>query len=411
MFQAFRIPISWYELGKRTVNETIEDDVTGLAAQLAYYFFLALFPALLFLVALASYFPVQDLMNQVTGALARFAPGEVLTIVKDQLGKIAGSQNGGLLTIGFVGTIWSTSSAISGVIDTLNHAYEIPESRPWWKVKLISIGLTLAVGLFILISFALVVAGPKMAEPLANWIGLGHAFAVFWRIIQWPIVFLLVVTGIGMIYYFGPDAEQHWEWITPGSLAATVLWILGSLGFRFYVVAFGNFNATYGTIGGVIVAMLWLYISGLAILVGAELNAEIENASPWGKEKGEKHPGEKRKLGRLAAAAYRAVRGGRGANAGRPAPDRPTAQPPGVLPSPIPQAAAAFAANTSPTQASAPPRPGTEATRPTPPVNPANPPRRRAADRVRLSDWIVGGAALAAELALALRSMRTRVKG
>lgn len=372
MFEPFRIPISWYELGKRTINETIEDDVSGLAAELAYYFFLALFPALLFLVAMASFFPVHDLMNQIVGALSRFAPGAVLDIVKEQVAKIAGSKNGGLLTIGFLGTIWSTSSAMSGIISTLNKAYEITDSRPWWKVKLIAIGLTIGVGIFILVSFALVVAGPALAEPMANWLGLGHAFAATWRIVQWPIVFILVAVAIGMIYYFGPDAEQRWEWITPGSLLATLLWIVISLGFRVYLKAFDTFNATYGAIGGVIIAMLWMYISGLAILIGAEANAEIENASPWGgKAKGEKQPG-RRKLGRAAAAAY--------ADA-QPGGEQPQSTPPsGVVPRPF-----------------------------APPV--VGPPRRRASDRVRVSDWILGGAAIVAELAIAARSLRKRVKG
>ncbi len=372
MFRPFRIPISWYELGKRTLNETVEDDVSGLAAELAYYFFLALFPALLFLVALASFFPVHDLMNQVVGALSRFAPGEVLTIVRDQVAKIAGSKNGGLLTIGFLGTVWSTSSAMSGIISTMNKAYEITDSRPWWKVRLIAIGLTFAVGIFILVSFALVLVGPTLAEPMANWLSLGPAFAWTWRIVQWPIVFLLVAAAMGMIYYFGPDAEQKWEWITPGSLLATALWVLISLGFRVYVTAFGNFNATYGAIGGVIVAMLWMYISGLAILVGAEANAEIENASPWGKDKGEKRPGEKRKLGRAAAAAYAATH-----SDGQ---ERPAA--PALVPRPL-----------------------------HPALPPAGVPRRRASDRVRISDWILGGTAIAAQLAITARSLRKRVKG
>jgi len=375
MFEAFRIPISWYELGKRTLNEAIADDVSGLAAELAYYFFLALFPALLFLVALASFLPVEDLMNQVVGALARFAPGEVTTIVRDQVAKIAGSRNGGLLTLGFLGTVWSTSSAMSGIISTLNKAYEITDSRPWWKVKLIAVGLTFGVGLFILLSFALVLVGPTLAGPVANSLGLGRAFEVAWQIVQWPIVFLLVTAAIGLIYYFGPDAEQQWEWITPGSLLATLLWILVSLGFRFYVTAFGNFNATYGAIGGVIVAMLWMYISGLAILAGAEFNAEIEHASPWGKEKGEKRPGERRKLGRLAAVAYRQEHPSL-----REGAREPILQPDRALPV---RATPAFA-------------PG--------------PPRRRASDRVRVSDWILGGTAILTQLALAIRSVRRRVR-
>jgi membrane protein len=371
MFAAFKVPIGWFELGKRTLDEAMEDDVSGLAAELAYYFFLALFPALLFFVALASFFPVRDLMDQIIGALSRFAPGEVLTIVRGQITKIAGDKAGGLLTIGFLGTVWSTSSAMSGIISTLNKAYEITDSRPWWKVKLIAIGLTFGVGLFVLVSFALVLVGPRLAEPMAGWLGLGPAFALTWRIVQWPIVFLLVSVAIGSIYYFGPDAEQQWEWITPGSLLATLLWIVSSIGFRFYVGAFGNFNATYGAIGGVIVAMLWLYISGLAILIGAEVNAEIEHASPWGKAKGEKRPGEKVKIGRLASVAYEG--------------DASSEPPPGAL-QPLRRLERLLPA-------------------------PDGPPRRRASDRLRLSDWVVGAAALAAQLALAIRSMKSKVKG
>ncbi len=301
MFGAFKLPFSWWELIKRTVKDSIDDGITGLAAQLAYYFFLALFPALLFLVALASFFPLQEAIDQITGALVRFAPGDVVKIVQEQLAAISNSRNGGLLTVGFLGTLWSTSSAMTGIIDTLNKAYEIEEGRPWWKVRLLAVGLTVAVGLFILVSFTLIVVGPQLAERIAESAGLGGAFATTWKIVQWPLVFLLVTIAIGFIYYFGPDAEQQWEWITPGSLVATLLWIGGSLGFRFYVTNFADYNETYGTIGGIIIALLWLYITGLSILVGAEMNAEIEHASPYGKAAGEKAPGVKRKLGRLAA--------------------------------------------------------------------------------------------------------------
>ncbi|RPJ84567.1 MAG: YihY/virulence factor BrkB family protein [Acidobacteria bacterium] len=330
MFEPFRISLAWSELFKRTVKESIDDGITGLAAQLAYYFFLALFPALLFLVALASYFPLENLMDEITGALSRFAPGDVLAIVQEQLKMISNSQHGGLLTIGFIGTLWSVSSAMAGIIDTLNKAYEIQETRPFWKVRLMSAGLTIAVGLFVLISFALIVVGPQLAEPVAEYFGLGPAFAWTWKVVQWPIVFLLVSVALGFIYYFGPDAEQQWEWITPGSLLATLLWVAASLGFRFYVTNFGNYNETYGTIGGVIIALLWLYITGIVILIGAELNAEIEHASAWGKSPGEKRTGEKKKLGRVAAADYeRRQRERAGRQAWRPSPLAPA--PSGVV--------------------------------------------------------------------------------
>jgi membrane protein len=133
---------------------------------------------------------------------------------------------------------------------------------------------------------------------------MGPAFEWSWKILQWPVVFGLVTFAMAMIYYYAPDAEQEWIWITPGSIIATFLWLLISLGFKFYVVHFTSYNATYGAIGGVIVLMLWFYVSALAVLVGAELNAEIEHASPYGKEPGERVPGEKKKIGAVAERAW-----------------------------------------------------------------------------------------------------------
>jgi len=304
MLRAFRVPLSWTELLKRTYNEMMADNCLGLAAQLAYYFFLALFPALLFVVAILSFVPVQGLMDAINNSLARVAPTDVFNIIKEQMYKIAQDKNGGLLTIGMIGTIWSTSSGVSAIIDTLNQAYDIQESRPLWKTKLIAIGLAVALAVFIVLSFALVLVGPTVAEKLANYVHLGPAFEWTWKILQWPVVFALVTLAIAMVYYYAPDAEQKFVWITPGSVAATILWVLISLGFKFYVANFGSYNATYGTIGGIIVTLTWFYVSALAILFGAELNAEIEHASPYGKDPGEKKIGEKKKLGILAEEEY-----------------------------------------------------------------------------------------------------------
>jgi membrane protein len=304
MLKALRVPLGWTEIFKRTGREMMADNCLNLAAQLAYYFFLALFPALLFLVALVSFIPIEHLMDAITTTLARVAPGEVMSIIQEQVQKIAADKDGGLLTLGMFGTIWSTSSGVNAIIDTLNQAYDIQESRPWWKVKTIALGLTLALAIFIVISFVLVVAGPTLAEKIASWFHLGPAFEWSWKILQWPVVFGLVSLAIAMIYFFAPDAEQEWIWITPGSLIATALWLLVSLVFKFYVSHFTSYNATYGAIGGVIVLMLWFYVSSLAILAGAELNAEIEHASPYGKDPGEKAPGEKKKIGAVAERAW-----------------------------------------------------------------------------------------------------------
>jgi membrane protein len=305
MFAAFDIPLSWGELLKRTAREINEDDAFGLAAQLAYYFFLALFPAVLFLLALASFFPLTNFIDDATRALRPIAPPDVMRFLEEQLRRLSNADSGGILTVGVLGAIWSSSAAVVAIIGSLNRAYDIEESRAWWKVRLTAIGLTIALASFLLVSFTLIVAGPAIAERLAASFGLGAAFEWSWKILQWPVAFALVSTALGLVYYFAPDAEQDWVWITPGAVVATALWVIVSLAFKFYVANFADYNAMYGAVGGIIVLLLWFYISGLAILAGAELNAEIEHASPYGKEPAEKVPGQKKKIGVAAARAYR----------------------------------------------------------------------------------------------------------
>ena len=305
MLSEFRLPISWKELAARTAREVWADNCLNLAAQLAFYFFLGLFPALLFIVALISFLPVNGLLDAVPAMLARVAPGDVIRIIQEQMLKIANDQNAGLLTFGMLGTIWSMSSGMDAIISTLNQAYDILESRPWWQVKARAIGLTLALAAFIVVSMMLITVGPTLGEKVAASFHLGPAFTIAWNIGRWPIVFGLIMLAIAFIYYYAPDAEQEWIWITPGSVLATLLWLIISAGFKFYVTHFTSYNATYGAIGGVIVLMLWFYVSSLAVLIGAELNAEIEHASPYGKDPGEREIGEKKKIGVKAERVWR----------------------------------------------------------------------------------------------------------
>jgi membrane protein len=302
----FDVSIGWGELFKRTIRETNEDNGFGLAAQLAYYFFLALFPALLFLVALASFIPSQELVGRAVALLGGVVPPDVLGIIREQIGKIGGTGQGGLLTFGVLAALWSSSAAMVALIYTVNRAYDVEDTRPWWRQRLTAILLTIAVAVFILISVVLVLAGPQLAEFVASRVGLSAAVEWTWKILQWPVVFLLVATAIGLIYYFAPNVEQDWVWLTPGSVLATALWLIGSLGFRIYVVNFGSYNETYGTIGGVMVMLLWLYISGLVIVVGAEMNAEIEKASPHAREAPPPRPGERKVIGARAERARQA---------------------------------------------------------------------------------------------------------
>jgi membrane protein len=304
MLANLKVPLGWGALLKRSGKEAIADSILDLGAQQAYYFFFALFPALLTLISIASFFPVAHLMDSIMTVLGRFAPPDVLKIVQDQLTALSNSDHGGILTFGFLLTLWSSSAAMVSIITTLNAAYDITEGRPWWKVRLTAIALTVGISFFILASISLVLVGPTVAEHFAGRLNMGPAFKWTWWVLQWPVVIALVATAIGLIYYFAPDAEQEWVWITPGSVLATLLWMLISLAFKFYIAFAGAYNETYGTLGGVIVLLTWFYLTSLAILVGAELNAEIEHASPYGKAPGEKVPGEKKKIGVAAERDY-----------------------------------------------------------------------------------------------------------
>lgn len=304
MLARFRVPLSWGELVTRTVKETLADDVLNLAAQQAYYFFFALFPALLALISIASFFPIANLTDEVVRTLGQVAPRDVVEIINQQLTKISGAKAGGLLTFAFLITLWSSSGAVVSMCTTLNAAYDITEGRPWWKVRVIAIALTIGLAFFVLLSMALIVAGPDFARGLAERVELGEAFVWTWSIARWPVIFILIATAIALIYYFAPDAEQEFVWITPGSVLATILWIGVSYGFKTYVATMGNYTETYGVVGAIMVLLLWFYFSGVALLIGAELNAEIEHASPYGKDVGEKVPGEKKKIGTVAEQAY-----------------------------------------------------------------------------------------------------------
>jgi membrane protein len=283
MLRWLGVSISWREILKRTAYESFwKDNCLALAAQLAYYFFFALFPTLLFLVALASYFPVTTLVDDMFRTLGGFLPPEALTIITEQIVKISSSEDAGLLSLGVLLAVSSSSAAMTAIIDTLNRAYGIEDRRPWWKVRLTAMALTVGVAVFILVSFALLLTGPTLATELAASWGLGPAFEWTWKILQWPIIFIMVSASIAFIYQYAPDVDQEWVWLTPGSVLATMLWLLASLGFKYYVANWGSYTETYGLIGAVMILLLWFYISGLVILIGAEMNVEIEHAGMAG---------------------------------------------------------------------------------------------------------------------------------
>lgn len=271
--------LSWTELGRRLWKEIEDDEVLGRGAQLAYYFLLAVFPMLLFLTALLGLFPV----NTSTSALLQYAeeilPADALGILQRYLDNVVQGSGTEILSLGILGALWVSSSGITAMIDALNVAYNATETRPFWKVRLTGIVLTIGLAGFVILSAVLVVYGDKLAEWASNLFGFGTFFVMTWKLLQWPLAFIFMVLAIGIIYYVCPNVEQHWRWVTPGAVVAVILWLCLSLVFKLYVTNFGNYNAAYGSIGGVIVLMLWLYLSGTVILLGGEINAEIEAAA------------------------------------------------------------------------------------------------------------------------------------
>jgi membrane protein len=276
VFAYFRAPLDWRELARRTMADTFADDCPGLAAQLAFYFLLAVFPALLFLVSLLGYLPLNATLGTAVAQLEAVVPQEVVSLIREQIEQVLAGGHGGLLTLGIVGAIWSSSSAVTAIITALNRAYDIEDWRPWWKRRIIAIALTVALAVFVVLALVFVVGGGDLASWVARMIGAGDLFASIWSIAQWAIALTLVVLAVDLVYYFAPNADNKWAWVTPGSVLATALWLVASAAFKLYIENFGSYTAVHGAIGTIIVLMLWFYLSGFALLVGAELNAEID---------------------------------------------------------------------------------------------------------------------------------------
>jgi len=299
--------LPWTELVRRTIRETIDDDCLGLAAQLSYYLCLAFFPALLFLVALSSFFSLNTLTDDVAGALGPLVSSEVLALLQDQMRRLAQSDDGGLLTVGVLGALWGSSAALVALVSAVNRAYDLTESRPWWRVRLIAVLLTLALAAIVIAAVTLVMAGPTLtrllgiAESNVGWMWV-------WNLVRWPAAFALVAFGIGLVYNYAPDADQDWLWVTPGAIVATALWLAASVAFKFYVTRFTDYEGSYGAVGGIIILLLWLYLSGLGILVGAELNAELEHATPHGAEALTDAKSGRRVIGARAARLFEQLR-------------------------------------------------------------------------------------------------------
>lgn len=290
--------ISWWELAKRVWTEINNDRVWGRAAELSYYFLLALFPLLIFLTSVIGIVlgPGTGTGHALFSYLERIMPPSAFQLIEATMLEISQASSGSKISFGLLAALWAASNGMSAITDSLNAAYDVDESRPWWKHRLVAIILTIALSVLIISALLLVVAGGRIAEGVVNAYGFGPAFEIAWKIIQWPVAFAFLILAFALIFYFAPDLrDQKWHWLTPGAAIGVALWLLVSFGFRMYLQFFDSYSATYGSLGAVIILMLWLYFTGLAVLIGGEINSEIENAAaeqgaPDAKERGEKAP-------------------------------------------------------------------------------------------------------------------------
>lgn len=293
---------------KLTFKEVGEDHVAAFAGNLTYKVIFAIFPFFTFLLSLLGLFNATSLVNTMIDSLGGVLSGQSLELIRDQLIPLTRNQAESAFTFGAIISIllalWGISGAFRSIMEAMNVMYEVEEDRPAWKVYGTSIFMSLAVVVLMISAFALVVFGEPIAQSVAEAVGLGSVFTLVWGIVQWPVLALVVLLTFALIYYFAPAAKQKFRWISPGAFLAFGFWLGFSLLFSLYVSNSGSYSATYGSLAGVIIFMLYVYYSAFIMLLGAEMNQVIEWHIPGGKDEGDKIPEEDRKpdVRRLARA-------------------------------------------------------------------------------------------------------------
>lgn len=285
----------------RTVNEFIADEMSTYASALAYQMLFSLFPFILFLFALIGFLHLPDFFSWLRLQAELVLPREALEQVNPVIDQLQQSK-GGLLSVGIVIALWTASAGVRLMMSAMNAAYDVVEGRPIWKRFPLSIFYTVGIAGMLLAAAALMVLGPQVMAWLAGQVGLEDFIVTLWTILRWPVIVLLMMVAVALMYYVMPDVKQKFRFITPGSVLAVVVWIIASLGFAYYVKTFANYNAMYGSIGAIIVLLLYFYISSAVLLLGAEMNAVIEHMSAEGKDPGAKdfdEPGDKQHVSGL----------------------------------------------------------------------------------------------------------------
>lgn len=260
-----------------TVREFLEDDMPTYAAALAYHTFFAIFPFLIFLLAGLSFLHLESLFGWLVERAEQALPEPALRRVVQVLGEVRERRHGGLLSFGIVTSIWIASAGMRSTMGALNEAYDLEEDRPRVERYLLSIGYTAAFAALIAAATGLMVVGPQIAAWLSGLVGLDQVVLRVWEWLRIPTAMLLIMVAVSLVYYFAPNLEQRFQIVTPGSVLAVLLWAATAWAFSFYVSRFARYSITYGSVGAVIVLLLYFYLSASILLLGAELNAEIRH--------------------------------------------------------------------------------------------------------------------------------------
>lgn len=269
-------------------NGISNHNVFNGAAALAYYLFLAIFPAAIVLLSILPYLPIPHLKQAIMELLGQALPKQSADLFTGIVNSVVSQRRGGLLSFGIIFVLWSSSSGLSAIMQQLNITYEVKDGRPYWKFH--ATALLLMVLFFILVigGFSLIIFGGLIQGWLEGFLGAGKPVLIVFATVRWIIVVVFLLLAFAIVYYFGPDVEQKFRFISPGSIFGVVFLALASLGFQYYVSHFSNYSLTYGSIGAVIILQLWLYIAGMVLLLGAEVNVLYERSHPEGKDRGEK---------------------------------------------------------------------------------------------------------------------------
>jgi len=262
---------SLFTFGKELNQEIKDDRATGLAAEQAYYYMLALFPLLILLLSILPYLHIEP--QKAIEFINNFLPSESTEVLEENIVTIFSERNGGLLTVGILGTIWSASNGMNAFIHAMNIAFDVEETRNFIKARLLSIVLTLGLIIAFIVVLVLPVFGSTIINMIEYVVPLSESFESLINLLRWIVALAVLVIVLTTLYRFAPNKQYPFKQVIPGAVAATIIWLVISLGFSFYVSNFGNYSATYGSLGGVIILMLWLYLTGLTLVIGGEINA------------------------------------------------------------------------------------------------------------------------------------------